>query len=113
MTEQVTSYREAAIADGWQPKAGSDYRLLRDGFVMDARESCAWDCIHIWGPDGLAIKVPNSNASFVAKSFGEHMEETVEKAKAEVHGYMTHVIQRAGLEAITGGQLPLQIERKA
>ena len=59
MTEQVTSYREAAIADGWQPKAGSDYRLLRDGFVMDARESCAWDCIHIWGPDGLAIKVPS------------------------------------------------------
>ena len=55
----------------------------------------------------------NSNAPFVAKSFGEHMEKTVEKAKAEVHGYMTHVIQRAGLEAITGGQLPLQIERKA
>lgn len=45
----------------------------------------------------------SSNMPFVAKSFGEHMEQTVEKAKTEVHGYMTGVIQRAGLAALAGG----------
>lgn len=54
----------------------------------------------------------NANLPFVAKMFEEHMEDTVEAAKQEVHGYMTHVLQRAGIEAITGGQLPLQIEQR-
>lgn len=53
-----------------------------------------------------------ANIPFVASMFEEHMEETVEAAKQEVHGYMTHVIQRAGVDAITGGQMPLQIEQK-
>lgn len=51
-----------------------------------------------------------SNLPFVASQFSTHMEETVEKAKQEVHGYMLSAIQRAGLEAISGGTLPLQIE---
>jgi len=50
------------------------------------------------------------NLPFVADQFDEHMEKNVEKGKAEVHGYMTNVIRRAGLEAITNGTLPLQIE---
>lgn len=50
-----------------------------------------------------------SNLPFVAKQFGEHVETTVEKGKQEIHGYMTSVLQRAGLEALTGG-LPLVIE---
>ena len=54
-----------------------------------------------------------ANLPFVAKSFSGHMESEVEKAKTEIHGYMTAVVQRAGLDAITGGQLPLQIERKS
>lgn len=52
----------------------------------------------------------DSNAPFVEEQFGTHMEKTVETAKAEIHGYMTATIQRAGLEAITGGKLPLLIE---
>mgnify|MGYP001199961301 CR=1 FL=1 len=51
------------------------------------------------------------NLPFIAKSFSEHMETTVEKAKAEVHGYMSQVLQRAGLDALTNGKLPLQIEQ--
>lgn len=51
-----------------------------------------------------------SNLPFVAKQFSEHMETTVEKAKQEIHGYMTNVVQRAGLAALTKGDLPLQIE---
>ena len=54
----------------------------------------------------------HSNLPFVAKQFGEHMEDVVEKAKSEIHGYMVGHIQRAGLEAITNGRLPLQIEHK-
>lgn len=52
-----------------------------------------------------------ANLPYVAKQFDEHMEETVEKAKQEVHGYMSNIIQRAGLAAIAD-QMPLQIEHK-
>lgn len=61
--------------------------------------------------DGLIMEL-NSNLPFVAKSFSEHMEDTIEKAKGEIYGYMVSHIQRAGLEAIAGGKLPLQIEHK-
>lgn len=40
------------------------------------------------------------SATFVADRFEEHMEETVELAKVEVHGYAQHVLQRAGVAAI-------------
>ena len=53
-----------------------------------------------------------SNLPYVAEQLGKHMEETVEKAKAEIHGYMTGVVQRAGLDALTNGVTPLQIEYK-
>lgn len=43
-----------------------------------------------------------STLPFIADSFGEHMETVVEKAKAEVHGYVQHHITRAGLEALGG-----------
>jgi hypothetical protein len=55
----------------------------------------------------------SSTIPFVAKQFSEHMEETVEKAKVEIHGYMTGVLNRAGLDAIANGTLPLQIENKS
>lgn len=60
--------------------------------------------------EGLLTEL-RANLPFVAEQFGEHMEETVEKAKAEVHGYMVGVIQRAGLDALNGGALPIQIEQ--
>lgn len=43
---------------------------------------------------------------WVAKQFSEHMEETTEKAKGEIHGYINAVVQRAGLEAL-GSSGPL------
>ncbi len=54
-----------------------------------------------------------ANLAFVAKSFDEHAEKTVEKAKSEVHGYMTSVLMRAGVLAIQNGQLPLAIEQQS
>ena len=45
-----------------------------------------------------------SNQAFVAQSFDEHMEETVEKAKIEVGAYLTSAVQRAGLEHLSGGK---------
>lgn len=50
-----------------------------------------------------------SSIPFVAEQFDEHMEGTVERAKAEVHGYMTGVLMRAGVTAI-GAEMPLAIE---
>lgn len=52
-----------------------------------------------------------SNLPFVASQFEKHMEDTVEDAKQEVHGYMTGLLQRAGLQALSG-DLPLVIEHK-
>lgn len=54
----------------------------------------------------------DSNAPFVESQFSEHMEKTVEKAKAEIHGYMTATIQRAGLAALTETTSPLLLENK-
>lgn len=56
----------------------------------------------------------SSNLPFVADQFGEHMELTVERAKQEVHGYMTGVVQRAGITALGGpdAALPLAIEHR-
>lgn len=52
-----------------------------------------------------------SNLPFVASQFDEHMENTVEHAKQEVHGYMTATLTRAGLAHLTGPEnLPLAIE---
>lgn len=51
----------------------------------------------------------SSTAPFVASQFGEHVEETVEKAKQEIHGHMQNVIHRSGIAALKGEPLPLQI----
>ena len=48
----------------------------------------------------------SGNATFVEKSFNEHMEKSVEKAKCEANAYLYHVIQRAGLDALTLGISP-------
>jgi ElaB/YqjD/DUF883 family membrane-anchored ribosome-binding protein len=49
-------------------------------------------------------------APFVASQFGEHMEEVVEAAKVEVHGYTQNLIARAGLHAMTSNvSEPLQL----
>jgi hypothetical protein len=48
-----------------------------------------------------------SNLPFVAKSFEEHTERVTESAKAEIHGYMTGVMMRAGLAALTDAAPPL------
>jgi len=42
----------------------------------------------------------SSNMPYLAECFEEHMETTVEKAKAEVHGYVTGVVMSAGLQHI-------------
>lgn len=44
----------------------------------------------------------SSTLPYVAEQFDEHMEETVEKAKAEINAYMVHTVSQAGLEAIAG-----------
>lgn len=56
-----------------------------------------------------------ANLPFVVEQFDRHSEQTVEKAKTEIHGYMTGMVQRAGLQALTGStesaDLPLLLER--
>jgi hypothetical protein len=52
----------------------------------------------------MAIQEIEKNLPFVHRSFCERMEETVEKAKAEVHGYINATIRRAGIDAIAESQ---------
>lgn len=52
----------------------------------------------------------SSSIPFIAEQFSEHMERTVEGAKAEVHGYMTGALMRSGLDALTSGPPPLQLD---
>lgn len=56
----------------------------------------------------LARQDIESNIPFVAKSFEEHMETQVQRAKTEIHAYVGNAIQRAGIAALKG-QLPLQL----
>lgn len=49
--------------------------------------------------------VPNVN--FMANQFDKHMENTVERAKQEVHGYVNSTIHRAGLDAIQQSKTPI------
>lgn len=51
-----------------------------------------------------------SNLPFVAKSFSQHLETRLEKAKVEVNAWIQNTIARAGLAAIAKEQ-PLQIEK--
>lgn len=62
------------------------------------------------GPLARLVMELRHTLPFVARQFAEHTETTVEKAKQEIHGYMTAVVQRAGIAALSGGKLPLQIE---
>lgn len=49
-----------------------------------------------------AIRRMNDSLPFVAKSLAEEMEHTVEKAKTEVHAYVTRTVIDAGIAAIRG-----------
>lgn len=50
-----------------------------------------------------------SSVSYVLDQFGEHMENTVEKAKIEINAYVTNTVMRTGIAALTDGddQLPV------
>lgn len=64
----------------------------------------------VMGKLSKARQTLDDSIPFVVKSSDKHMEKTTESAKQEIQGYMLGVIQRAGLEQLTGGVLPLQIE---
>lgn len=51
-----------------------------------------------------------SSIPFVEKQFSEHVEETVEKAKVEVHAHMRNEIMRSGLTTLLSKSDPLLIE---
>ena len=65
---EVTAFREAAIADGWDAKPGSAAELIEDYahltkedfamHVVSRRNVGKWKFqaeLNIWGPDGLAV----------------------------------------------------------
>lgn len=64
-----------------------------------------------------AKRAIGGNLKFVSKSFDEHMEKTVEKAKIEVNAYATQMLIRTGIDALGGNadrviSLPDETETK-
>ena len=53
-----------------------------------------------------------SSVDFVLKQFGEHMENTVEKAKIEVEAYINNRITEAGLEVLKNESSILYLEQE-
>jgi hypothetical protein len=56
-----------------------------------------------------ANKRMTDSLPFVAKSFGEHVEQVTEKAKIEINAYITSAVNRAGLESLLGGKAPFKM----
>ncbi len=56
-----------------------------------------------------------SNLPFINESFSEQMEHTIKEAKGEVEGFVTHMVQSYGIEAIRkqAPQLPEAIDSTA
>lgn len=67
----------------------------------------------VLGPIETAIREIASNTPFVMKSFDEHMEASIEKAKVEVNAYVTNTVMRAGLESLQGGTPLLVLAQRA
>jgi hypothetical protein len=57
-----------------------------------------------------AIQDLHSSVPFVAKRFDEHVEEGIEAAKSEIHGYMVGAMTRAGIGALAQSEPPLVLE---
>lgn len=55
----------------------------------------------------LLNKRLTESTGFVADQFDEHIEHTVEKAKIEVNAYVTNLVHRIGLDAITNANVPI------
>jgi len=76
--EKLKGYRDEIAALGLPKGKTSALRAALDKAIQD-----------------LQLNVP-----FIVKQFDEHAEETVEKIKAEVHGYANSVLNHLGLQAI-------------
>lgn len=57
-----------------------------------------------------AMRAIRGSIPFVAEQFNRHMEEVVESAKVEIHGYANHVLQSAGIAALAPGSDPIALE---
>lgn len=49
------------------------------------------------------------NVTFVADSFGKHVEQVTERAKTEVSAHIQSVLVRAGIEALRDGKHPVEL----
>lgn len=50
-----------------------------------------------------SVQELEANLPYVAKTFGEHVEKTIERAKIEINAYAVTTLHRAGIGAIAGG----------
>lgn len=93
--------------------SGQEYKIETDAKLSECirlvdEAIAAVDAAGLTKPKRDALLAPlrrahqhlSCNLPFVAKSFGEHMETRVEKAKVEVEAYISGAINRAGLAAL-------------
>jgi hypothetical protein len=96
--------KEAAETTQEATKALSELRDLINSSSLSkkAKEEFNWKV-------ELAARSIGSSVDFVLKSFGEHVENTVEKAKIEVEAYINDRVQKAGLQALRNEEVPIML----
>lgn len=92
-------------------KVAADLQTLRDKIAAGVQGLTKARQAEMLSAVESAITDLSSNLPFVAQSLSEAMEGRVEKAKSEVHAYVTNTVMRAGLGAIGRGDGPLLLER--
>jgi hypothetical protein len=88
-TEQFSAEMDQKLAQ-LRERVATLQKLVEDG----AGKKALRDELH---QVSMAI---GDNLDFVARQFGEHMDQTVEAAKAEIHAHLNAAVKTAGLEAL-------------
>lgn len=92
-------------------KAAAALRKHRDEIAAAVGKLPKKTQAEVLGPLDAAIRELDQNAPFVMRSFGEHIEDTIEKAKVEVEAYVRNTIHRAGLAVLQGDPQPLALPK--
>jgi hypothetical protein len=99
--EQFNSELEAHMADVRQLSVELSTRI--EASTLRVKEKT-----ELQGLLARLIQQAGTNTRFVARSFGEHVERTVERAKVEVSAWVHALVTRTGLAAL-GARPPIEL----
>ena len=104
---RTTNQKDKIMADANAKLAElvADLKALSEEIEGRARKTVMRDLA-----SGIAAQFSShSGLAFLARQFGEQVEETIEKAKIEVNAYVENRISRAGIAALKGEPPPISL----